>query len=276
MANRLGIENLTLMGMPPVEYVELAAELGCCGVSLGLMSMPFDRFGFTDVNLYPAWSLVDDPALRRDFKAALASTGVAISLGEGFRADPAFDVSEKAEWLDIMAELGGLRINAVSMEPDRARTIDQLGKLADMTIARGMQFTIEFAPPNAINSLSDAISVVKAIGGGKAKVLVDSMHFYRSGSKTPELAATDPALIGYAQLCDAPWQPLDGRPYLMESTFGRAVPGEGEFPLQDWIAALPAGVHIGIEAPALAKLLAGLSPRDHAARVVAAARRLGA
>ena len=27
MANRLGIENLTLMGMPPVEYVELAGRM---------------------------------------------------------------------------------------------------------------------------------------------------------------------------------------------------------------------------------------------------------
>lgn len=276
MTNRLGIENLTLMGMPPIEYVELAAELGCVGVSLGLTSMPFERFGFRDVNLYPEWSLVDDPVLRREFKAALCDTGVVISLGEGFRADPTFDVSEKAEWLDILAELGGQRINAVSMESDRTRTIEQLGKLADMTIERGMQFTVEFAPPNAINSLSDAISVVEAIGGGKVKVLVDSMHFYRSGSKTEELADIDPDMIGYAQLCDAPWQPVDGKPYLMESTFGRSVPGEGEFPLRDWIAALPADVHIGIEAPALAELLAGVSPRDHASRVVAAARKLGA
>jgi sugar phosphate isomerase/epimerase len=269
MTNRLGIENLTLMGMPPVEYVELAAELGCVGVSLGLTSMPFERFGFKNVNLYPEWSLIDD-------LAPLADTGIAISLGEGFRADPSFDVSEKAEWLDILAELGGHRINAVSIENDRSRTIDQLGKLADMTIERGMQFTIEFAPPNAINSLADAVSVVQAIGGGRAKVLVDSMHFYRSGSKTDELSAVDPALIGYAQLCDAPWEPVDGKPYLMESTFGRSVPGEGEFPLQDWVAALPTGTHIGIEAPALAALLAGLAPRDHAARVVAAARALGA
>ncbi|WP_310532470.1 TIM barrel protein [Novosphingobium sp.] len=276
MTNRLGIENLTLMGMPPIQYVELAAELGCVGVSLGLMSMPFERFGFKDVNLYPEWSLVDDLALRREFKAALADTRIAISLGEGFRADPSLDVSEKAEWLDILADLGGQRINAVSIESNRSRTIDQLGKLADMTIARGMQFTVEFAPPNAINSLTDAISVAAAIGGGKAKVLIDSMHFYRSGSRTEELAAIDPALIGYAQLCDAPWEPVDGKPYLMESTFGRSVPGEGEFPLHDWVAALPADLHIGIEAPALADLMEGLSPREHAARVVSAARALGA
>ncbi|MEJ6012123.1 sugar phosphate isomerase/epimerase family protein [Novosphingobium aquae] len=276
MINRLGIENLTLMGMPPIQYVELAAELGCVGVSLGLTSMPFERFGFTNVNLYPEWSLVDDLKLRREFKAALADTGIAISLGEGFRADPTLDVSEKAEWLDILAELGGQRINAVSIESDRARTIDQLGKLADMTLDRGMQFTVEFAPPNAINSLSDAISVARAIGGGKAKVLIDSMHFYRSGSKTEEITAIDSDLIGYAQLCDAPWEPVDAKPYLMESTFGRSVPGKGDFPLRDWIASLPEHVHIGIEAPALADLLAGLSPGDHAARVVAAARALGA
>ena len=54
------------------------------------------------------------------------------------------------------------------------------------------------------------------------------------------------------------------------------VPGTGEFPLREWIAALPADLEIGLEVPMIAELQAGVSVRDHAARVVAAARDLGA
>ena len=276
MTNRLGIENLTLMGMPPVEYVTLAAELGCSGVSLGLTSMPFERFGFTGIDLYPNWSLIDDLELRRNLKSALADTGVQISLGEGFRVDPAFDVAEKASWLDIIAELGAKRINAVSMETDRGRTLAQLDKLADMAIERGMLFTIEFAPPNAINSLDDALSVTASLGLDRAKVLLDSMHFFRSGGHLDQLCELDMSLIGYAQIADSTWEPLKNKPYLMEATFGRAIPGEGEFPLADWVATLPADLHIGIEAPALGRFMAGLAPRDYARMAVEAARGLGA
>ena len=44
MTNRLGIEMLTLLGMPPVEHVKLAAELGCVSISTGLMKLPLALF----------------------------------------------------------------------------------------------------------------------------------------------------------------------------------------------------------------------------------------
>jgi sugar phosphate isomerase/epimerase len=151
--NRLGIEMLTLLGMPPVAHVKLAAVLGCASISTGLTGLPLAPFGYPDVKLYPEWSLERDPAMRRELKAALRDTGVRIGLGEGFRIRPDGDVRDRAAALDLMAELGALRINAVSMETDMARTHDQLAALADMVIERGMLLTVEFAPPNAINSL---------------------------------------------------------------------------------------------------------------------------
>lgn len=273
MSNRLGIEMLTLLGMPPVEHVKLAGELGCVAISTGLTGLPLSMFGITDFAPYPAWSLESDPALRRDLKAAMRDTGVHIGLGEGFRVRTDGDVADRAAQLDIMAELGARRINAVSMEPDMARTHDQLATLADMVIARGMMFTIEFAPPNAINSVPSALAAIAHIGAGKAKLLLDAMHFFRSGATVADLRALDPTLIGYAQLCDAP-RTSDGA-YMQEAMFARMVPGEGELPLRDWVAALPGDLEIGLEVPIIADLRAGLSPRDHAARLVAAARALG-
>jgi sugar phosphate isomerase/epimerase len=266
---------LTLLGMPPVEHVKLAAELGCVSISTGLMGLPLGQFGYPDFKPYPAWSLQADPALRRELKAAMRDTGVRIGLGEGFRVRPEADLRDQGGDLDIMAELGGERINAVSMEPDMARTLDQLAHLADMVIERGMKFIVEFAPPNAINSLPGALAAADHVGADRCQVMFDSMHFFRSGATVADIAAIDPARIGYAQMCDAPLVSKAGS-YMQEAMFARMIPGEGELPLREWIAALPADLPIGLEVPMIAELQAGLSPRDHAARVVAAARALGA
>lgn len=274
--NRLGIENLTHMGMPPVELVKLVAANGCTGISGALGPMPFAMFGYPDYAPYPAWSLEHDPALRREMKAAMADTGVKIELGEGFRVGADRDVAGYAHGLDLMAELGAVRINAVSMDPSLARTYDQLAQLADMVIERGMIFTIEFAPMNTIDNLQSALDAIAHVGKGRARLLIDAMHTFRSGGTVADIAALDPEVIGYAQLCDAPMVAPDGLPYFQEATLGRMIPGTGEFPLADWIAALPADLPIGIEVPMIAELIAGLPVEDHVARVVKAARALGA
>jgi sugar phosphate isomerase/epimerase len=273
--NRLGIEMLTLLGMPPVEHVLLAADLDCVSISSGLSGLPLAQFGYPNFTPYPAWSLEHDPVLRRELKAALRDTGVHIGLAEGFRVRPDADLRDRAAALDIVAELGALRVNAVSMEPNMARTHDQLAVLAEMVIARGMKFTVEFAPPNAINTLSAAIAAADHVGRSHCQILLDAMHFFRSGATLDDLAGLDPALIGYAQLCDVPLLPQGGS-YMQEAMFSRRVPGSGELPLREWIAALPADLEIGVEVPMIAELQAGVSPRDHAARVVAAARNAGA
>lgn len=272
--NRLGIEMLTMLGMPPIDHVRLAAELGCAYISTGLSGLPVRHLGQPDWAMFPDWSLESDPALVREVKAALRDTGVRIALGEGFRVREDGDVRDRAAGLDLMAELGAERINAVSMENDLARTHDQLALLADMVIERGMMFTVEFAPPNAINSLEAALSAIAHIGVGRATLMIDAMHFFRSGATVEALAALAPDLIGYAQLCDAPLESSGGT-YMQEAMFGRLVPGDGEFPLTDLVAALPAGIPIGLEVPNVASALAAGTPRDMAARSIKAARALG-
>jgi sugar phosphate isomerase/epimerase len=271
--NPLGIELLTVFGMPPVAHIELAARLGCQFISTGLSNVPMRALGVAEWTMFPDWSLEGSPARQREVKAALRDTGVMIGLGEGFRVRPDGDVRDRASQLDLMADLGARRINAVSMDPDITRTHDQLAVLQAMVAERGMAFTIEFAPPNTIDTLQAAVTAVDHVGRGKCSVLVDAMHFFRSGATVAELAALDPALIGYVQLCDVPHAPQRDT-YMAEAMFARRVPGEGELPLADFVAALPAGIEIGLEVPNLDAALAAGSPVATAERAVAAARRI--
>lgn len=270
--NRLGIEMLTLLGMNPVDHVRLTAELGCVSISTGLTSLPLAMFGREEIPDYRPWSLRDDPALRQALRSALADCGVHIGLGEGFGARPGADVADRAADLDLMAELGALRINAISLEPDLARSHDQLAVLADMVVARGMVFTLEFAPPNAMATLPMALAAARHIGLDKAGILLDAMHLFRSGGTVADVRALPAGALGYAQLCDVPAiSPF--ATYMDEAMFNRRVPGAGDLPLADLLGALPADLEVGLEVPDLAAVLAG--PREHAARAVAGARALG-
>ena len=270
--NPLGLEMLTLLGMPPVDYVRLAAELGCVEVSTGLTGLPLSMFGLDDV-FYPEWSLRDDPALRREMKAAMADTGVRIGLAEGFGAAKDADVSRFAGDLDLMAELGALRLNAICMDDDLGFAKDQLAVLAEMTRDRGMVFTIEFFPPTGITSLEKALEVIEHIGRDKARVLLDTRHFFATGGSVDRVAALAPDVIGYVQLSDNRLEPPDEN-YFNDAMFAREIPGQGELPLRELLAVLPQDVTVSLEVPRLADLRAGTSPRDHAARCVAAARAL--
>src|SRR5260370_22801543 len=151
VAKRFGIDVQTVFGMPPVEHVNLAADLGCGHICAALTPVPWrlDRF--------PAWSLREDARLRKATLAVMRDRGIALVQAEGFSVRPTVDARSYAADLDLFAELGARQASGVCMERDRPRALEQLAVLADLTAERGMAFTLEFAPPHAINTLSDAV-----------------------------------------------------------------------------------------------------------------------
>jgi sugar phosphate isomerase/epimerase len=264
---RLGIEQLSVFGLPPVEFINLAADLGCNCISAGLTGLSYNP------HRYPAFSLRDDVGMRREVRAAMRDRGVAISLGEGCIIRPHSDIRAAAGDMDIMRELGVERLNTVSMDPDLGRSLDQLALFAEMAAARGMAATIELCPALTINTLGAAVAAVRHVRRRDFSLLLDTMHLGRSGATAAEVAALDPALIGYVQLCDAPRAPSEPN-YLKEATFERIVPGEGEMPLRDYLEVLPPGLTISLEVPLRSQAEAGIGPEIRLRRCVEAARRL--
>jgi len=261
--SRLGIEQLTALGLPPIEFVNVVADVGCNCISTGLSSMPG----------YAPFSLRDDKVLRREMIAIMRDRGVSISLGEGciVRADR--EMRASGADFDIFHELGAERINTVSMDPDLGRSLDQFGALAEMAAARGMKSCIELCPTLTIDSLSSAVAAVRHVGREDFQLLLDTMHLGRSGATTAEIAALDPAMIGYVQLCDAPLRPTNPD-YMDEATFDRMIPGEGELPLHEYLQVLPAGLLVSLEVPLRTLANAGISLRARLERCVKAAESL--
>jgi sugar phosphate isomerase/epimerase len=262
----LAIERLCVFGMPPVQFVNLAADLGCRHISTGFVPMSYNPHG------YPKWSLRDDASLRGELIAAMRDRKVSISLCEGFGVAPDSDVGRYGPDLDILCELGVDRINIASMDRDLQRTLDQFARLAEMADARGIESTIEIGP-GPIARLPAALAAVRHVGRPNFRLLIDTMHFVRSGSGAADIAALDPKVIGYVQICDVPLKSRHSS-YLDEALHERMVPGLGELPLLDILAALPDDVIIGVEVPQRSLAEAGVGPFERVARCVEATRGL--
>jgi sugar phosphate isomerase/epimerase len=265
--DNIGIERLCVFGMPPVEFVHLAADLGCRHIGTALLPARY-----YNPHHYPDWSLRDDAALRREMRAAMRERGVAISLCEGFGVRPDAEVREYARDLEILRELGGARINAASSDRDLPRSFDQLAQLAEMAAGLGIETTIEVGA-GPIRTLAVALEAVRHVGRPGFRLLIDTMHYLRFAGTAAELAVVDPEAIGYVQLCDAP-RVSPFASYMEEALHERLPPGSGELPLAELLRVLPRGLVFGLEVPQRSLAQAGVGPHERVGRCVQAAREL--
>ncbi|MCE7795429.1 sugar phosphate isomerase/epimerase [Sphingobium sufflavum] len=263
--NRIGLDFISVLGLPPLDYIALAARLGYTDIGIApgpVVSVP---------DLFPAWTLRDNPGLIRDVRAAVADHGLHIAVGEGFFLLPGGDVAASAADLDLLAEVGAPRCTIVSFEGDRALAFDRLAQFAELATARGLGAQIEFVPGLGIGDLPTALAAVEHVGRPDFGLVIDAMHLFRSGASAADVAALDPAIIAHIQLCDVPVA-VAAEGYGYEASFERLCPGAGELPLQSLVDALPRGRTIGLEIPMKTRTLAGDSFDDQFAPCLAATR----
>ena len=263
---QLGLENLSCFGMDPVAFVELAGLLGCGHVSLNL------RGAANRMETYPPFSLREDTALCAAVASAAAASGVSVSLLEGFAILPDQESKGWQAELDVALSLGARAICAVSMERDRDRSYAAFSRLTEQAAERGMIVTTEVGA-GILRNLERSLAAVAAVAHPGFRLLIDTMHFFRSGSSVADLAAIDPSLIGHIQLCDVP-MPAEIASYMDEALFERRCPGGGDLPLAQFLAHIPSQVPIGLEVPIRSEALAGLGPHERMARCVSAAHAL--
>ena len=150
---------------------------------------------------------------------------------------------------------------------------DRLADLAEQAGSRGLRVSLEFFPWTVVPDLDAALAMVEQ-AGPRVGVLVDSLHFDRSGSRLDTLRSIPRERLRFAHLCDAPVRP----PYSTEDLLfaGRAErlpPGDGEIDLRTFVDALPANLPLALEVP-MTCLAESDGPMAVIRRVMAGARRL--
>jgi sugar phosphate isomerase/epimerase len=243
-AHPISLAHLTVLDTSPPELIEVAAAAGFRTVGIRLTATP-------SVGVPPYDCLHDGPVLR-DTLARLAATGVSVLDTEFLRFEPDQPVGVPEGFLEVSARLGAKNVLVMSAEPDEARTLERFGDLCDRAAAYGLQVCLEFAVYTGVRTLAHAAEMVARSKRPNASVLIDALHFSRSGGLPAHVPQVDPSLLRYAQLCDAVAEmpaPTDTPALIREARTGRLLPDEGALPLRELVAALPAGIPLAIEAP---------------------------
>ena len=265
-SRRLSLAHLTVLDTTPPELVAVAAEAGFRTIGIRLTATP-------SVGVPPYDMLRDGPLLRETLRR-LSDTGVSVLDTEFLRFEPDHPVAIPEGFLEISARLGATNVLVMSAEPEEARTLERFCDLCDRAAAFGLHVCLEFAIYTGVRTLAHAAHVVARSKRSNASVLVDALHFSRSGGTPAHVAQVDPALLRYAQICDASADipgPDDTPALIREARTGRLLPGEGVLPLAELVAALPEGIPLAIEAPCRATAdLPALQRAKRAHRAMAA------
>jgi sugar phosphate isomerase/epimerase len=236
------LAHLTVLDTTPPELVTVAAAAGFQAVGIRLTATP-------SVGV-PPYDMLGDTPLMRETLLRLRDTGLSVLDTEFLRFEPDLPVGVPEGFLEASARLGARHVLVMSAEPDETRTLDRFSDLCDRAAAFGLDVCLEFAIYTGVRTIAHAAEFVKRSQRRNASVLIDALHWSRSGGTPAHVATVDPALFRYAQLCDAvPEMPRDTPGLIREARTGRLLPGEGVLPLADLVAALPATLPLAIEAP---------------------------
>ena len=255
----ISLAHLTVLDTTPPELVTVAAAAGFRTIGIRLTATP-------SVGVPPYDILHDGPLLRETLRR-LADTGVSVLDTEFLRFEPEYPVGIPDGFLEVSARLGAHNVVVMSAEPDEVRTLERFCELCDRAAQYGLHVGLEFAIYTGVRTLAHAAQVVARSKRPNASVLIDALHFSRSGGIPAHVAQIDPALLRYAQICDAAPEmpgPGDTPALIREARTGRLLPGEGVLPLRELVAALPATAPLAVEAPCRA--MADLSARERAKR----------
>jgi 4-hydroxyphenylpyruvate dioxygenase len=127
---------------------------------------------------------------------------------------------------------------------DRQRTIDDLGQLAEQAQARGMRIGYEaLSWGRYIFDHREAWSIVKETNHPALGLVLSSFHSLVRNVPVHSLPEIDPTRVFLVHLADAPLMKMDFRSW---SRHFRYLPGQGDLPLEAYVAALRARGYDGI------------------------------
>jgi sugar phosphate isomerase/epimerase len=268
-AREVGIDHLTMLDVSPPELVNVAREAGFDSVGL--------RVAATAPNEQP-WPMTTSSSMLEETIRRLDDTGIRVLDVEVVRLRPDTRRGDYERVLEVGAWLGARYLSVNSDDPDIERASDTFAAMTAAARHYGLRPVIEPITYTQMSNLQEALYVAERSGGGG--ILLDALHFQRYGGKLEDLRSVDPQLLSYIQLCDAPLasptrlprprklprgQSTDGGDLQLESRAMRLLPGDGELPRSEILAALPTGIPVSVEAP-LMSLWETLAPVELARR----------
>ncbi|HEY0315531.1 MAG TPA: sugar phosphate isomerase/epimerase [Sphingomonas sp.] len=254
---RIGLASGVVPEIGPVETVRAAAAGGWDMV--GLWVEP------------EHWS----DATTREVVAAVTDTGLGVIDVEVIWIKPGPLDPAHLHILDIGVALGASNALVVSSDPDTGATAAKFAALCAHITDTPLRPALEFGLFTEVKTIGAASAILDAVAHPAAALLIDTLHFTRSGGTIADIAAVPCHRLSYAQICDAAFpgaDPGDAEAILEEAVHGRLQTGDGGLDIAGVLGALPPDLPLSIELRSRA-LYAGWPDPAARSRVTAEATR---
>ena len=262
--SRYSLAQLTVLGASPPELIRIAAAAGYDFVGLRLL----------EVTGGDAWPLASEPKLLRETRAMMRQTGVGVLDVELVRLTPDFNVSDLQATLDVAAELGVAHILTQAHDSHWERLVQNFASLCDLLATYSLTADVEFLTWTRMRGVEDVVRLLKAANRTNAGIVVDTLHFYRSGCRLEDLRALPPEWLHFIQISDAPaLAPNNVEGLIFAAREDRLDPGAGELDLLGLLLDLPADIDIAVEIPN-SRLASETSAEERAKRALEATKAL--
>jgi sugar phosphate isomerase/epimerase len=237
----LGLAHFTVLEVPPLDLISLAARIGYASVGLRLHP------AFPGA---PYYTIPTGSSAMREMKERMQGEGVSVYDIEFVIVDPDFAAERLRAILESAGELGAQRLSVCGDDPDRGRLEANFAELCDLAGGFSMGVDLECMAWRQVSSFPEAVRVVEAAGRPNGGALVDALHLARTGGSPGDLKAVPPQRIRSVQLCDAPaTRPASTEAIIEEARSKRLPPGDGDLQLRELLAVLPDDVCLSVEVP---------------------------
>ncbi|MGB3805936.1 MAG: TIM barrel protein [Erythrobacter sp.] len=155
-----------------------------------------------------------------------------------------------AELVDIAAELGARNLLCVSSDPDPAATTSKFQTLVERARGTGVRVNLEFGMFTEVRTIHEARAILESVEGEAKALLVDTLHWSRSGGTAQDLRDVPREWLSYCQPCDAPAEPPDmsDADAVIDDAVNRRMPlGHGGLAIGAMLDALPQDLPLAIE-----------------------------
>ena len=256
---------LTALELAPPGLIEVAAA---CGYDhIGIRLLPATPGGI-------AYPLMEDEAALRETIARLDATGVTVADLEVASLRPETEIAAFSAFFETGARLGARHILVAAYDPVLDRFADRFAGFCEAAALYGLTANLEFMPWTSVPDLQTANRIVEKVAKANAGVLVDALHFDRSGSSIGEIAGIPAGRLHYWQLCDGPAErPATSEEMMRAARTERMFPGEGGIDLVALTRAMPADIAVSIEVPTV-ELARTMDAHARARRALGAAKRV--
>jgi len=259
----IGLAPLGFLDLAPAQFIRTAARAGFR--SVGLRAQAAVAGGAQ----YP---LVAGSADLDAIREAIAETGVAVDVIEVISLHRQVHIADLESMLRCASVIGASRVLCTGDDVDLGAVASKFAELCDLAHSVGMSAHLEFMRfRTGVQTLADAMQIVRQANRLNGFVAVDILHLIRSGGSVQSLGHLPLDRVGIVQLCDGPLLAPPDTGLAEEARHNRLPPGEGEFPIAELLAMLPAHIGLDVEVP-LSGARAGWSHDERASLLYTATR----